>query len=148
MRCLVSELERVDAEQFALMLLAGAPATHAVRYFLEEEATEDQVVGAAETWPSQPVVLEALRKYSGGESWHEMTTQQRLNLALEKHYNEMAYFLWTTSYVECDTQDRAKADTCRSALEVKMSGLAGQESPLARFYTDMLARFDPQGKAS
>jgi hypothetical protein len=145
----MDELAAAEADQFALMLLAGAPPLHAVRYFLPAESvTEDQVVEAAETWPSSSLVLEAVRKYSGGTSWHTMTTSARLTLALEKHYNEMAYFLWTTSYVECDLQDRTKADTCRGALEVKVSGMAGQESPMARFYADMLARFDPPGPAS
>jgi len=141
-------LPESDADQLALMLLAGAPAVQAVRYFLDETATEDEVVSAAETWPSDPAVLTAVRKYSGGESWHKMTTPQRLDLALTKHYNEMAYFLWTISYVECAAADRLKADTCRQALEVKLAGLSGQESPLAKFYADLMAQYTPSGPPS
>ena len=77
-----------------------------------------------------------------------MTDEQRLETAIKKHYNEMAYFLWTVNYVECSGNDKIKADTCRSALEVKLAGMAGQESPLSRFYHDMLAKYDHTGQVS
>jgi hypothetical protein len=141
-------LDEAQAKEFALILLAGAPATHAVRYFLPDPAAEEEVLEAVEAWPSQPEVLEAMREYSGGESWHEMSTKARLDLALTKHYNEMAYFLWTSNYVDLESSERVKADTCRAALEVKVSGLAGQDSPLAKFYHEMLARYDPPGPVS
>ena len=40
-----------------------------------------------------------------------------------------------------------KADTCRQAIEAKVAGMAGRESPLAQFYHDLLTRYDQQGKA-
>ena len=141
-------LNEPEAEQFALMLLSGAPIRDSVGYFLDENSPEEVVLDAAETWPGQDEVLIALEKYTGGQAWHKMSDQQRLEVALKKHYNEMAYFLWSSNYAEIDGKERLKADTCRSALEVKVAGMAGQDSPLARFYSDMLDKYDPKGRAS
>jgi hypothetical protein len=141
-------LTSAEADQLALMLLSGAPVSDAVRYFLDPLAAEDLLVEAADLWPAQPEVLAALQRYTGGEAWHRMTDAQRLEVAIKKHYNEMAYFLWTVNYVEAAGAEKVKADTCRVALETKLAGLAGQESPLARFYHDMLAKYDHQGSVS
>jgi len=141
-------LNEPEAEQFALMLLSGAPIRDAVGYFLDENSPEEVVMDAAEMWPGQDEVLIALEKYTGGQAWHKMSDQQRLEVALKKHYNEMAYFLWSSNYAEIDGKERLKADTCRSALEVKIAGMAGQDSPLSRFYSDMLDKYEPKGQAS
>jgi hypothetical protein len=77
-----------------------------------------------------------------------MTDAQRLDVSLRKHYNEMAYFLWTTNYAECDGGEKLKSDTCRQSIEAKVAGMAGKESPLASFYHDLLQRFEQQGKVS
>jgi hypothetical protein len=52
------------------------------------------------------------------------------------------------NYVEASGNDKLKADTCRTALETKLAGLAGSESPLSRFYHDMLAKYDHPGPVS
>jgi len=141
-------LTSTEADQFALMLLSGAPVTDAIRYFLDPLAGEELLAEAADQWPQQSEVLEALQRYTGGEAWHRMNDAQRLDIAIKKHYNEMAYFLWTVNYVEAAGQEKVKADTCRVALETKLAGTAGQESPLARFYHDMLAKYDHTGPIS
>ena len=141
-------LNEAEADQLALMLLSGAPVREAVGYFLDDNIPEEGVLAAAERWPGQDEVLTALQKYTGGQAWHQMSDHQRLETALKKHYNEMAYFLWSTNYAETDGKERLKADTCRQALEVKVAGMAGQESPLSRFYADMLAKYEPKGKVS
>jgi len=136
------KLTPVEADQFALMLLSGAPLSDAVGYFLPLTSPPDFAELAADTWPQQAEVVAALQRYSGGEEWHQMTDAQRLEVAIKKHYNEMAYFLWTTNYVDAGGNEKLKADTCRIAIETKLAGLAGQESPLSRFYHDMLAKYD------
>jgi hypothetical protein len=141
-------LNEAEADQFALMLLSGAPIGDSVRYFLDINTPDEVIMDAAETWPGQDEVLIALEKYTGGQAWHKMSDQQRLEVALKKHYNEMAYFLWSSNYAEIDGKERLKADTCRSALEVKVAGMAGQDSPLSRFYSDMLDKYEPKGQAS
>ena len=133
-------LSAAEADQFALMLLSGAPVSDAIQYFCDPLTPEELQAEAIEQWPAQSDVLDALQRYTGGEAWHRMTDEQRLEVAIKKHYNEMSYFLWTVNYVEAAGADKLKADTCRVALETKLAGMAGQESPLARFYHDMLAK--------
>ena len=130
------------------MVLTEAPIAEAMRYFWDEEQPEAVLIECEETWPMQPAVLMALEQQSGGEAWHRLTDPQRLSLALKKHYNEMAYVLWTTNYVECDGGAKLKADTCRSAIEAKVAGMAGKESPLASFYHDLLQRYEQQGQTN
>ena len=71
-----------------------------------------------------------------------MSDEARSELALRKHFNEMAYYLWTNNYTELDGSGKVKADTCRQALQDKASGIAGQDSPIARFYHDLLNRVE------
>jgi hypothetical protein len=142
------KLTKAEAEQFALMVLSGAPVSHVVNYFWEEEVSDTMLEACAEAWPMQAEVLVAMRVLCGGESWHQMSDPTRLEASLKKHYNELAYFLWTTNYAECDGGEKLKADTCRQAIETKVAGMAGRESPLAQFYQDVLARYEAQGKAN
>ena len=135
-------LDEDEASQFAAMLLAGAPIVDAVGYFFPDDAHEAFLADAIEDWPVQKEVLEAIQRYTGGEAWHTMTDEARSELALRKHFNEMAYYLWTNNYSERDGSGKVKADTCRQALQDKASGIAGQDSPIARFYHDLLNRVE------
>ena len=136
------KLNEDEAAAFAAMLLAGAPVVDAVGYFFPDDAHESFIADAVETWPVQSEVLDALQRYSGGEAWHTMSDEARCELALRKHFNEMAYYLWTNNYTELDGAGKVKADTCRQALQEKASGLAGKDSPIARFYRDLLTRVE------
>jgi hypothetical protein len=141
-------LTATEAKELASMILSGAPVGEAVRYFLPEGVSEDDLLEAEEQWPMQTAVIRALEQQTGGTSWHRLGDDQRLDLSLRKHYNEMAYFLWTTNYTECDGASKMKSDTCRQAIEAKVAGMAGKESPLASFYHDLLQRYEQQGKAN
>jgi hypothetical protein len=138
------DLTLEESEAFAQMVLSGAPVTDAVRYFWGDGVSEAVIGDCACRWPEQAEVRVAIRRLSGGVSWHEMEDPNRMDAALKKHYNELAYFLWTTNYVECDGTQKVKADTCRSAIESKVAGMAGKESPLASFYHDLLLRYDAE----
>ena len=135
-------LDEEEASQFAAMLLAGAPVVDAVGYFFPDDAHDAFIADAVEEWPVQKEVLEAVQRYTGGEAWHTMSDEARSELALRKHFNEMAYYLWTNNYTELDGSGKVKADTCRQALQDKASGIAGQDSPIARFYHDLLNRVE------
>lgn len=135
-------LDEEEASQFAAMLLAGAPVVDAVGYFFPDDAHDAFIADAVEEWPVQKEVLEAIQRYTGGEAWHTMSDEARSELALRKHFNEMAYYLWTNNYTELDGSGKVKADTCRQALQDKASGIAGQDSPIARFYHDLLNRVE------
>ena len=133
-----------EAKEFAQMVLAGAPVGEVVPYFCDGTESEAQRIACERQWTAQREVVEALEVMLGGVAWHRMTDPQRLDAAVTKHYNELAYFLWTTNYAEADEGTKLKADTCRTAIEAKVAGMAGRESPLAQFYHDLLARYDTQ----
>jgi|TARA_R100001086_G_scaffold199110_2_gene115380 hypothetical protein len=133
-------LTQAEAQQFAQIVLSGAPIPEAVRYFWDVTLTEDQAARYEQAWPRQPEVVAAVEAQSGGAPWHLLTDGVRWERALQKHYNELAYFLWTTNYAECVGAEKIKADTCRAAMEAKVAGMAGRESPLATFYHELLAR--------
>ena len=139
-------LTKKEAELFVLMVLSGAPVPEVVRYFCDPSLTDAELVPGGYT-PALSEVLAALETLSGGAPWHQLKDDARLDVSLRKHYNEMAYFLWTTNYAEIGGSDKLKADTCRQSIEAKVAGMAGRESPLAQFYHDLLSRYDQQGKA-
>ena len=138
----IRKLTGREATDFASMVLSGAPVAEVVPYFCPDDATEDRLLQAEASWPMQPEVLVAIEIQTGGVPWHQLGDDRRLDVSLRKHYNEMAYFLWTTNYASCDGASKLKADTCRTAIEAKVAGMAGKESPLASFYHDLLQRYE------
>lgn len=129
------------AVAFATMLSAGCPPGEAVRYFLptDEGGLAPSFVSAmAEKWLTHSLVQRAIKKLQGGD-WTELTAEGRIRLAIDKHYTEMAYFLYSRNYVDLTGQEKSKADTCRAALEAKLAGTAGQASALELFWADVTA---------
>lgn len=129
-----------QARQFAVMLSVGAPPSEAIRYFLPEEemVSPTYLAVQAELWLRSKAVQEAVRSIQG-KDWTEMTAHERISLAIDKHYTEMAYFLYSRNYVDLGGADKAKADTCRAALEAKLAGTAGKLSAVEQFWSDVVA---------
>ena len=140
----IRRLTAQEAREFALMVLAGAPLADIVPYFWTTPTAPEMLIACEELWPQQPEVQAAIQALAGGEPWHRLSDETRGELALKKHYSELAYILWTTNYAEAEGPARTKADTCRTAIEAKVAGMAGRESPLAQFYHDLLVRYDTQ----
>ena len=129
-----------EADQFALLLLAGMPALIVVKCFFPPSTSEGLLKAAAQEMPKQPTVQAALVRLTGGTPWQRLRPEERLELALKKHYAEMAYFLWTQNYQEAQGADKAKADTCRAALEAKLAGTAGKGNALERLYEELVQK--------
>ena len=131
-----------QAKQFALILSSGAPAREAIRYFLPPDSGEALSQGAmdqlASRWLADPDVELEVNRLQGGE-WSGMTAEQRIRTAVEKHYVEMAYFLFSRNYVELTGPEKSKADTCRVALEAKLAGTSGKLSAVEQFWSDVTA---------
>ena len=140
----VRRLDEREAREFAVMVLSGAPVADVVPYFWTTMVDEGVLLACEELWPRQTEVVLAIQQLTGGEPWHQLTDTARWDLALTKHYNELAYVLWTTNYAEVTGPAKTKADTCRQAMEAKVAGMAGKESPLARFYHDLLPRYEAE----
>lgn len=126
------------AFQFAVMLTSGMPAEDAIRYFIPED--DPDPLGTAKTtlskWLRSTHVKQALKTLQG-RSWQDMSGEERIKSALDLHYNQLAYFLYSHNYASLVGADKAKADTCRQALEAKLAGMAGKGDFLSRFFDDV-----------
>lgn len=130
---------REEALQFCQMLFCGMPSMDAIRYFLptlEDGWTEEQVRAFHDRWVKGKEIGPA-RKIVEGKEWSELTPEERIKRAIDKHYTEMAYFLYSTNYASIQGADKTKADTCRGALEAKLAGMAGKLDPLSKFFEDV-----------
>lgn len=123
-----------QAAQFALMLSAGMPSTDAIRYFFE---TDNNLEAMADRWVKSQEVAVAVRHQQNDRGWQELSLEERINLSVDKNYNEMAYFLYSHNYSELDGSLRQKADICRQALEARLAGTAGKMDALTRFWADV-----------
>lgn len=142
---MVRFLTAAEAPQVAALLLAGVPALAIARSVLggdEETARE-----AARVWPAQTEVRQHLTALTGGVMWQDLPPEQRLKIALDKTYAEMAYFLWANNYGELDGVGKAKADTCRESLERKLAGLAGKGSSIDQLYEELVKQYKTQAIA-
>ena len=132
---------RDQANQFAIMLASGAPAREAIRYFLPAEEdgevlTGKQIDSLASRWLADREVERVYHTLTGGE-WTSLSPEQKIRAAIDKHYVEMAYFLYSRNYVDLIGPEKAKADTCRAALEAKLAGTAGKLSAVEQFWSDV-----------
>jgi len=129
---------KAEALQFALMLKSGMPAGEAIVYFLAEgqEWNATEVDGLCRSWMRSEAVKAAVEA-TMGRPWQDMTPEEQIKFAVDKHYCEMAYYLYSRNYVELEGAAKLKADTCRVALEAKMAGMAGKMDPLTRFWDDI-----------
>lgn len=126
-----------EATQYALMVTGGIPPMEAIRYFFPPEADEGVIKTAAKVWVRSEEVKRALLRLQHGKTWQGMSLPERISFTIEKHYSEMAYFLYSHNYSTLIGADKLKADTCRSALEAKLAGTAGKMSPLEQFWEDV-----------
>ena len=135
------KLTSKQAQEFARIVLSGVPTHKAARYFLPEVVDANEVRDAAMDFYRQPEVQEALEKLTGGVPWQRLSKDERLAISLDKHYAELAYFLWSNNYSDLDGAGKQKADTCRQALEAKVAGTAGKGNAMERFYEDLLVQY-------
>lgn len=127
-----------QAYQFATMLSVGMPSQEAIRYFIpgDEEWTESSIGGLHDKWMRSRLVKQSLTALQG-KSWEQLNLEERMRFSLDKHYGEMAYFLYSHHYSTLNGPDKAKADTARVSLEAKLAGTAGQLDPLEQFWGDL-----------
>jgi hypothetical protein len=126
-----------QAVQFAVMVHAGLPPSEAILYFL---STEDPKVLAEATrkWQRSRPVARALQTLMS-KPWTGMSLEERCRYALDQHYSQLAYLLYSTHYAEAAAGDKAKLDTARTALEAKLAGTAGKGDAMSQFWDDLRA---------
>ena len=127
-----------QATAFATMIHVGMPSEEAIHYFIPEsdEWTETSIAALHNKWVRSSLVSKALRALRG-TPYEDLSSEERIKFALDKHYGEMAYFLYSHNYSLLEGADKTKADTARTALEAKLAGLAGQLDPLTQFWNDV-----------
>lgn len=125
-----------EALSFAMMLQSGMPSQDAIRYFFDPSDDPERVRFEHERWLRSDELQSALKQLMG-RAWQEMSLDERVKFAIDKHYAEMAYFLYAHNYGELVGHDKQKADTCRQALEAKLAGSAGKMSALDMWFQDV-----------
>jgi hypothetical protein len=125
-----------QALQFMVMVNAGLPASHAIMYFLPEDTERGEVAQVLAKWMRSKAVQDAQVALQG-KSWQEMTLDERIHRAVDNHYSQLAYLLFSTNYVEVGATDKSKLDTARQALEAKLAGVAGKTDALSQFFNDI-----------
>lgn len=124
-----------EAHEFAVMIQSGLPAAQAILYFIDAN-TPDVVQAWCQRWQSCRAVNLATTKLMK-KKWQDMTPQEKMDYALELHYNQLALMLFATNYMEANAQDKVKMDDARKAIEAKLAGTAGQVGALEMFYSDL-----------
>lgn len=128
-------IDKDEALQFALILSSGIPHIDAIQYVRPglEAAEYKAELGR---WLGDKRVESAILHLQG-KSWQDMSLEERIKFAIDKHYTEMAYFLYSHNYSELDGPSRGKADTCRQVLEAKIAGMSGKMDALTSFWADV-----------
>lgn len=129
-------MDKDQAQQFALILTSGVPPLEALRYMLPD-MPDGELKAELQRWMRDPAVQKAILALQG-KAWEGMSLEERITFAVEKHYSEVAYFLYAHNYADLVGAERQKADTCRQVLEAKLAGLAGKMDALTRFYDDLM----------
>ena len=127
---------KAEALELALMLQSGMPSIDAIRYFYPPDEPPDRIVFEHERWMRSEQVANAIL-HTMGKKWQDMELEERIKHAIDKHYSEMAYYLYSHNYSELIGADKIKADTCRLALEAKLAGQSGKMNALSMFWDDV-----------
>ena len=124
-----------QAQQFAIMLTSGVPASDAILYFTE--SIDPAEIGIMlRDWLSSKALNAAMRAVEGAP-WEELSLAAKIDRSLQLHYAGLAYCLYRKHYAEVGPNDQAKLDRARAALEAYTAGRAGQNDPLSQFFEDL-----------
>lgn len=132
------EIDSLSADQFAIILSSGCPPLTALTYFYPDLRLGD-LKAELERWMKSAKVRRSIVKLQGKE-WEKMSLQEKLEFSINKHYSELAFFLYNTNYNDLIGAERAKADVCRTVIESKLAGMAGKQDAMTRFFDDFLSK--------
>lgn len=124
------------------------PHAEAIRYFYPDEENPTNLRAILNKWLKTPIVQEAILALEG-KAWQERTLEEKIKFSIDKHYSELAYYLYSHNYAELEGAARAKADVCRQTLETKLAGMAGKMDALSSFWADVASgklNLSTQGK--
>lgn len=128
-----------QALHLALLLGSGMPSYDAIRYFLppdEPNLSETTVKNLHDSWLKSSALKAAILQVQG-KAWQDMGMEEKIQFAINKHYTELAYFLYSHNYVDTTGTDLTKINQARQVLEAKIAGMAGKMDALTRFWDDV-----------
>lgn len=134
----VPQLTPEIAHELALMLHAGLEPFDALHYILPDIDSE-RLISVAKLWAKSAALFDAVNELNGG-AWQTLEPQKRYEIALDKHYAELARFLYTRSYADLVGKEFDKAVEARRALEAKIAGRSGSDDPLTKFARHVLGK--------
>ena len=105
-------------------------------YFLPPSTDATELKLTLTSWLASSAIKGAILKLQG-KSWQDMTLDEKISYSVDKTYAEMAWFLYSHNYSQLMGAEKAKADTCRVALEAKLAGNAGKLGPIESFWQDI-----------
>jgi len=135
---MIGEPTKDQAHQFALISSSGMPHAEVIRYFYPDEENQTNLRALLQMWLKSKVVQEAILAIQG-KAWQEMSLEERIKYSVDKHYSELAYYLYSNNYAELEGTARQKADTCRQTLETKLAGMAGKLDAVTSFWADVVS---------
>jgi murein L,D-transpeptidase YcbB/YkuD len=130
--------DRETAMQFAIMVTSGMPPDEALPYFYPADTPADELRRELKLWLKAPSIQAAVRAVQG-KDWQGMSLDEKVRYAIEKHYAELAYFLYSRNYITLSQSDQRKADTARQVLEAKLAGMSGKMDALSQWFEDVRA---------
>lgn len=129
------------ARQLVQLLHAGVPALTCLAYLAPDyhaALTLEQRKAWYLALVGSRAVLDAARELNGGD-WQTLDADRRLTLALDKHFAELAHYLYTHDYAEADGNEAKKISEARAAITEKLRGDSeGDDTPFTRMMRDLM----------
>ncbi len=142
-------LDAATAKDVAKLLMSGVPfdsvlalcdnAYHAYLHASEDvDWTIRKMRSWALAWQRDPQLLAATSELNGAE-WQDIDSERRLQIALDKHMAELAYFLYSHSYDGLMGRDVDKADHARDAIMEFLAAKGGDpDAPWMKHLKDLV----------
>lgn len=136
------------ASQFARLLASGAPADVALSYLAPGYYQRCSAHARAD-WlrevAGSTLVVDAQTALNGAD-WPSLSAERRLQIALDKHLAERAFFLYTHSYEDAEANELRKLEASAAILLDYLSDDdADDDTPYKRFVRDFMARYEAEG---
>ncbi len=126
------------ARTFVRIIMAGVPADQALVYCAPHVQSADGQAVAVQAWANDPLMAAAVVAFNGAE-WHCLDADKRIELALDKHAAELAYFLYAHSFEHAAGDELKKLSDAREALVELTKGEGEPDGPWAQMVKDLMA---------
>lgn len=123
----------------ANLMQAGLPLALAIQYLIPGHDSR-KYVELASAWEQDPLLREAVDGVNGG-TWASLAPEVRYKLALDKNTAEMAYFLYSSSFIGAGSrEDIDKMKLAREVMKSELGMKTQDDNPMdafARFAIDL-----------